>query len=225
MNTHLLFNFATRSRPHKFKAAIDNIVSMCRTNEYTILVKADTDDNTMNNREMIDWMAKIPQIVVAWGLSESKIHAINRDIDKVQVWDILINMSDDMYFLVPGFDFRIIELFKHHNSTDIFLHLPDGHTGDAISTLSIIGRDYYARDGYVYVPAYKSLFCDNEATEMAKNRGCYKWHNEKLYEHRHPANGWGQGDAQLRRTESHFYTDQAIYEKRKSLGFPKTSVL
>jgi hypothetical protein len=225
---HILYNFATRSRPEKFKRAVENIIHLAKEHDYIILAKVDFDDE--NIAGLIQWSKEknyhidhAGPLQFAAGDSVSKVHAINRDIDKcVSKWDILVNMSDDMALLIEGFDTRIIELF--HGNLDTFLHLPDQHTGDAICTMSIIGRQYYDRDGYVYHPDYKSLWCDNEATEVAKNRGCYRWHNERLYEHRHPAWGFGQGDDLLRKSESYFYIDQETYNKRKSLGFPKESI-
>lgn len=191
---------------------------MIQSKDFTILVKCDTDDPCMVGGQDTD------RIKFAYGTSTGKIHSVNRDVDKAAVaWDVLISFSDDMKILKKGFEKRIEEVFA--GNYDQFIHFPDGHTGDAICTLSIIGKDYYARDGYIYHPDYKSLWSDNEATEVAKNRGCYCWFNESWYEHQHPAWGFGQSDEQLRKSESHFYTDQATYNKRKSLGFPKESVL
>ncbi len=201
---------------------------MCQTIDYTIFLKLDYDDFTSG--EVIDW-AQDNKLVyglngpihLCLDFSQTKIYAINRDIERARTkWDILVNMSDDMSFIKKGFDQRIISAFA--GDYDKFLHYPDQHTGQAICTMSIIGKDYYARDGYVYHPDYQSLWCDNEATEVAINRGKYYWINENIYEHRHPAWGFGKSDDQLKKSESHFYIDQDTFNKRKSLGFPKESI-
>jgi hypothetical protein len=74
-------------------------------------------------------------------------------------------------------------------STDWFAHFDDGYTGAALSTMSIMGRDYYKRDGYIYHPSYKSFSCDAEAYYVALMRGRHKYFNEIIFRHQHPSNG------------------------------------
>lgn len=87
--------------------------------------------------------------------------------------------------------------------------------------MSIIGRKYYERDGYVYHPDYKSLWCDNEAMAVAKKRGRYKYVNQQIFEHRHPAWIGGEKDALLQHTESFHAEDRATFIRRRRAGFPK----
>ena len=207
----ILYNFATRSRPDKFKACIENMQSLA-IHPYKILVKADLDDSSMGQ----DYVPKHDNIIYAYGNSDSKIHAINRDIDKVNDWDILVNVSDDQLFNKYGFDDTIINSFDNN---DQFLHFPDGNRSD-LATMSIMGRKYFERFNYVYHPTYKSLWCDNEAQEVAISLGCYKFCNTHIFDHLHPAFGKGNYDAQYRKTESYSMMDKANYELRKFYGFP-----
>jgi hypothetical protein len=211
----ILYKFATRSRPEKFKRAICNIEDFA-TQPYKILVSADVDDVTMYNLKMMGWLQQHPKVSIQFGNKVSKIEAINRDMQKAKHWDILVNMSDDMKFLIKGFDKHIVEAFKDDSSG--FIHFPDGYTQD-LSTLSIMSRRYFEIDNYIYHPSYISLWADNEATEVAKMREEYKFVDEKIFEHQHPAWGKAIADDLLRESESYYHIDKATYDKRKAQGF------
>jgi hypothetical protein len=83
-----------------------------------------------------------------------------------------------------------------------------------------MGRKYYKRDGYVYHPAYKSLFCDNEATQVARERGRLKEVEIPIFYHAHPAAGYPTNDAQYKHTDSFYQEDKATFIKRKAEGWP-----
>jgi hypothetical protein len=174
----ILFKFATRSRADKFFEGLDNILDkVADKNNFCILVSADADDLAMNNKETIEklksYLVRFPEnIIIKFGLSKNKVDAINRDVNEIKDrfnFDILINTSDDMRFIVDGFDNVIRENFNNifpDTNGNIFFN--DGYVRDAISTMSIIGRAYYDKFNYIYHPSYKSLWCDNEYTEVAK---------------------------------------------------------
>lgn len=229
MNKVILYKFASRSRPEKFFKAIDNIIENS-VGEFYILASLDTDDSTMNNDDVIQKMSRYPQLRFVFGKSESKVHAINRDLDLVThtssvfhtpKWDILVNMSDDMSFIKKGFDQDIVEdMEKHFPSMDGVLHYPDGNpSGNVLMTMSIMGRLYYDHFGYVYHPDYKSLWCDNEATDVAKMLGKYVFIEKNLFEHRHPAFGKAPNDSQYVHTESFYHLDHEVYKRRKAENF------
>jgi hypothetical protein len=147
----------------------------------------------------------------------TKVDAINRDLNECGYeWDILINMSDDMVFTQYGFDDIIRQEFHEYNDQTLLFH--DGNRFDLV-TMSIMGREYYKRDKYIYNPEYKSLYCDNEFTEVAIIRGCLKKVNRVIFNHLHPAYGRGKFDAQYQHTESFSSIDCETYNKRKQNGF------
>ena len=225
---HILYKFATRSRPKKFKATVENIISLAKHHYFQILVSGDTDDPTMHNSDMVDWMDNIEELYYVFSESTNKINAINRDINVTNTsfglhnWDILVNVSDDMVFIKDGFDLDIIEAFG--DNMDQFIHFPDGHTDTRICSLSIMSRQYYNRFGYIYHPDYVSLWCDNEAMEVAQQINRYKYVDKQIFEHRHPAWIGGPVDAHLAHTQKFERQDHRTYLKRKSLGFPNHSV-
>lgn len=197
MKKHILFKLATRSRPEKARASINNIIDNCTSDNFTILVSADFDDDSMKNFSYVH-----SNVTIVYGISKSKIDAINRDLDIVKDWDILINTSDDMVFTNKGFDNIIRQDFE--DNLDQFIHYSDGNQKENISTMSIMGKEYYERFNYIYHPDYKSLWCDAEATEVAVLLGKYRYmgDNKILFRHMHPAWGLAESDAQYQKTEA-----------------------
>jgi hypothetical protein len=196
--------------------------------DYLICLTLDDNDYTVNNPEFKEWIDQnfFIEMHSFYGKSKNKIDAINRDLERFTNWDILVNVSDDQVFTIKGFDEIIKNYFYFNEGTDLFLHFRDVNhplPGDELSTLSIIGRDYFNRDGYIYHPSYKSVWCDNEATVHAKQRNCYKFISEPIFDHLHPAYGKGQSDQLSRKTESPSLhkIDHSNFLKRQKQGFPK----
>ena len=164
----ILYKFTTRSRPERFKEALNTILNNSQSKHFMVLVSIDDDDESMQNFLKTEW-SEHPNIVFVSGISENKIHAINRDVelaDEYANWDILVNMSDDMHITSPRFDNVVRDAFK--DGLDHFLHLPDGYANERIPSMSIMGREYYNRFGFIYHPSYKSVWADNEAMDVHK---------------------------------------------------------
>jgi len=197
MKEHILFKLATRSRMQKAYNSILNIIEMCQSDNFTILLSCDFDDPAMKGFKFND-----PRVVICYGTSKNKIDAINRDLEVIKDWDILINTSDDMVFTIKGFDNIIRQDFL--GNLDQVLHYSDGNQKENIMTMSIIGKEYYERFNYIYHPDYKSLWCDAEATEVAVLLGKYRYMGDDkvLFRHMHPAFGLAESDAQYEKTES-----------------------
>ena len=214
----ILYKLTTRSRPAKMLKAYLSVVDNAELN-WQMIVSVDTDDDaTMFSNELIE-MREDSRVTFCFGLSKNKIDAINRDMPTTG-WDILVNLSDDQVFTVKGFDKVIAE----HCGPDTFLHLPDGHVNELLPTMSIMGNKYYNRFGYIYHPDYASLWCDNEAMDVAQQLGCNKYVNEYVFDHIHPAWTGEKPDAQLEHTQKFYRQDERTYRKRKLLNFPIKSI-
>ena len=196
----ILYKYTSKSRSNNFFRGLDTIVRKSKSKEYEVLGTFDLDDGSMNNEDVIDRLRPYENLKYFFGHSENKIDAINRDMDLVDDWDILVNMSDDMIFTVDGFDDTIRRAF---DCGDRFIHFNDGNQRDNVCTMSIMGRAYYDRFKYIYHPSYESLWCDCEATEVAKLLGRYKYmgHSEVIFRHLHPSFGLSNYDEQYRKTE------------------------
>jgi len=218
-----LIKYASRSRPVLFVRSIENITATIETKDYQILVTADIDDKSMNNGDITDFLRGFPQVKIVYGFSDSKVHAINADLEQADPWDILVNMSDDMFFKVQGWD-KVIEKRKNEvcpESMDCFLHFNDGYVGNNLPTMSIIGSDYYKRDNYIYYPEYKSFSCDAEAMYVAQARGRWFYFPEILFEHKHPANNPAvvKNDELYRQNSLHTDHDVKLYFSRLHRDF------
>ena len=212
----ICYSFASRSRKDRFFETINNIREMSESKDYFILAKLDEDDPVMNNEEVRNILWAAPDVIVKWGMSKSKIHAINRDLDNLPHWDIMICLSDDMRFRTSGFD----NIIRQHMPADLdgFLHMYDDYAKDRVCTVSILGRKYYERDGHIYHPDYYSMWCDDEETEKAKLRGRYFVVPGEI-EHLHYTNdAKAKKDALYWRNDT-YNKDKVIFEQRKARGF------
>jgi hypothetical protein len=86
--------------------------------------------------------------------------------------------------------------------------------------MSILGKTFFDRFGYIYHPNYTSLFCDDEQTSVAKILGKYKFIDNQIFIHKHPMNdNTVLFDNQYKHTESYFHIDQEVYRNRKANNF------
>lgn len=183
----------------------------------------DFDDYQMTDAEVIDRIRSNDEhnpgsLSIGWGYSESKVHAINRQMPFVD-WDILCVMSDDMEITFYGFDQIIRQAFA--DSLDWLIHIPDNDAKGVLATMYIAGKDFYNRFGYIYNPAYKSLFCDNEIQEVAQKLGRYKYVDcPCLIFHANPAYGHQPKDEMfIKQQEIGWTEDQETYNQRKANNF------
>lgn len=194
----ILYHFPSRERPDKLIAAIENIISMARHDNYVILVSMDVDDSTCANVEFSKRLLAYDTVIPVYGFSKNKIDAVNRDIWMVGDADIIATHSDDMWFIKEGFDLDILEAFENFSG---LVHFPDQKVGSALCTYPIMSKDYYKEDGWIYHPIFCNVYADNFQHLLAKHRNAYKFVDKQILEHRHHLWGYGEADALLKRTE------------------------
>jgi len=215
----LLINFASRSRPIKFHQCMANLRDAFKGLNYEVLLKVDRTDPTL--KQYLNKAYK--EINLQLGYSDSKIHAINRNIHND--WDILINTSDDINWQLNAGK-QIIQDVTQYGS-DIFLHYPELFAESqakklnkpSISVVSIMDRAYYDRFGYVYYPGYKSIWCDEEATLVARSLGRHKFVNRFIFDHVHPNIVKIKKDELHTRNDQYNSHDKLLFIKRKMEGF------
>lgn len=219
----ILIKYATRSRPEQFLMALRNIKSTIGYDNYTVLVSCDYNDTSMSDHVINEARFLIHNIQFYKGGNTSKIEAINADMDKApDDWELLINMSDDMQFTQFNWADKIIAHIRSiwSSGTDFFAHFNDGFVGHKLPTMSIMGRQYYERDKYIYYPEYKSFSCDAEAMFVAMMRGVYHYFNEVLFNHIHPDNTRKFAYDQLYRTNGKYEDhDTILYFSRRRCFF------
>lgn len=223
-----LINFASRSRPEKYHACIKNLRE-CFT-DYKVLLKVDRDDPDV--REYFSTVYE--EVIIKLGYSGSKVDAINRDIP-ADGWEILINTSDDIMWkperIFPGGQWLTNpgagQIIAKNMEPDTFLHFPEAYAESqakkqrrqSTCVVSIMDRVYYNRFGYIYNPEYISLYCDNEATEVARKLGRYKFVDKIICEHLHPVTGRAKNDDQYRYTQSFASEDKKTFMRRRNYNF------
>jgi hypothetical protein len=215
----ILFKFPTRGRRSQFEEAMKSIFdNLYNREDFQILVSIDEDDPEMQDVSQYEY----PNTIFFKGKSESKVDAINRDIEHAwpDWWQAIIVMSDDMRFSLYGFDQIIRHQFQEHG-LDTLLHVPDQDAKEYLATMYIAGRQFYNRFGFVYNPEYKSLFCDNEVMEIAQKLGKYRYVDVPgLVVHLNPAYGHSEKDEMfIRQQEIGWSVDQETYTKRKANNF------
>lgn len=187
---------------------------------YHISATLDTDDPSMNNPEVIARISEFQNISIAWGLSESKIHAINRDFPDYY-FSILICMSDDMRFTSWGFDDIIRQdMEREFPNFDGLLHYPDSDAKEILAVLYVAGRRWWERRGKrIYHHSYKSLWCDNEEMSVSILLNKYKLCGSGIVDHVCP--GWGRApkDEMYLRQEKDWGIDETNFNFRKSINF------
>ncbi len=225
----ILFKYPARGREEKFLSTLgkyhENIVNK---EDFQFLVSIDEDDEVLNTDKVKAAVAAYPKVKLVVGTSQGKIHAVNRDMDQADPWDIVVLVSDDMIPKVKGFDMYIRKDMKNHfPDLDGVLWYNDGHQGEKLNTLSILGKTYYDRFGHIYWPEYKSLYCDNDFMEVSKRLGKVHYNPLCIIEHQHWAWGYGKMDDLYTKNETYIEDDHDLFKRRmaENFGLPKEIAL
>lgn len=204
----ILYKFASRERPDKFFKCLDNIHSLSRHDDWSVLATLDIDDESMANEEVKERLLKYPRVKAIYGTSRNKIHAVNRDLEFAGPFDILCNHSDDMMFIKGGYDLDIIEAFKGFSG---LVHFPDQKAGRRLITYAMMSYDYFVEIGrYIYHPLFESVYADNWQQAQAQKMGKYKYVPKRILDHEHAIWGYGEPDALLLKTEN-----KEVYKRDK----------
>jgi len=185
---NLVIKFPTRGRPEKFISVLDQYIAKAHE-EVKLIVSCDTDDNTMNNKDMIARLKLYSNVELNFSDNKTKIEAVNNNLAEVD-FDILLLASDDMIPIEDGYDALIKKAMqKCYPDLDGVLWFNDGHQGMKMNTLSIMGKKYYDRFNYLYHPSYTSLWCDTEFMDVANILEKQTYFDRVIIEHQHP--DWG----------------------------------
>src|SRR3990167_7188635 len=223
-NSRILFKFPSRARPQRFFEGLDSIVNNSNQLENCVVVCTfDTDDQTMEADWVKEKILTYPiKLIIHRGVSANKIDAVNKNLENLHDCSIIICMSDDMRFIVKGFDDIIrADFTQHFPDGDGCLHYPDNNQGMACMTMNITDVVYFNRFGYIYHPDYVSVECDLENQEVAQMLGRYKFVEKRIFNHNHPSFGLAQYDEQYNRTENGMVHegDKATRRRRKANNY------
>ena len=217
----ILLKCPSRSRPKQLLETLSKYATMAvRPDLMGVVISCDVDDATMTpepiQRQVFQVIDKFAWKALYYGANKTKIEACNADIKKVDYpWDIVVLVSDDMIPEVRGYDEMIRRAAP---GLDCILWFNDGFQEYKLNTLSIYGREMYNRLGSMYVPDYKSFYCDTELTDLCKGSLKDKtvYNPTCIIRHRHPALGYSGVDALYMRNQKYFEVDIRTYISRKA---------
>ena len=158
-------------------------------------------------------------VTIIMGDSTNMVQASNAAAERSQ-GDILVLVSDDMFPPI-GWDTKLIERFDAYGDEPVVLQVFDGIRSDIV-TLPIMNRLAYEKLGYLYHPAYISMFADNDLAETARKHGFYRVDKNLEFDHRHYTVGKSKLDKTYQKENSKIAWDhgQRVFEHRKRNGFP-----
>ena len=220
----ILLKCPTRSRPKQVIETLRKYIDLANKPDLIgICLSCDTDDATMHDPNVDYHITTLP---VAWvkiffSGNNSKIEAVNADMNKIEwEWDIVILVSDDMIPKVKGYD----DIIRSNMTPDLdrIVWVNDGVQGYFLNTLSIMGRKMYESIGYIYHPSYKSLFCDNEFTDLCKGPLASKcsYIETVLIRHEHFRTGFPEkNDALYQKNQRYWSADFKNYISRKTYEY------
>lgn len=215
----LLIKFPTRNRPNKFLKTLVRYINYLDDKTTKIVVTCDNDDVTMKDDYIKEVILNYDNVELLSGNHNSKIEAVNADLDKFD-FDIVLLASDDMIPMVKGYDTIIKnKMMEHYPDTDGVLWFNDGYQGNKLNTLSIMGKKYYDRFNYIYSPDYLSVWCDNEFMDVANILNKQTYFDEVIIKHEHPDWGFGGRDDIHVLNSKHEAHDRMVYNGRKNNNF------
>ena len=222
----ILLKCPTRSRPQKVMDTLTKYVRLANHPERLgIAVSCDEDDLSMTRNlvreDLSRLLSKVAWHRIFFSRNTSKIEACNANMNEIDwEWDIVVLVSDDMIPQIQGYD----DVIRNHMTarfpdTDGILWFNDGFQGEKLNTLCVYGRAMYTFLGSIYVPGYKSLFCDTELTDRCKGDLAAKCQYIPycIIRHEHPGTGYAQNmDSLYATNQTHWTHDMYLYISRKS---------
>ncbi|MDJ0503778.1 MAG: hypothetical protein PX635_00820 [Nostocales cyanobacterium LE14-WE12] len=219
----IVVKLTTRNRPSQALEALRKAKDLANNpSRIKWLISLDTDDELCGHEFTLKLRELLKEPHIYYGASKSKIHAINRDLlifSQMEYWDIVVSLSDDQTCVKQGWDSIIREAMP--NSLDASLWYYDS-SQPRINTMEILGINYWDRTQTIYHPEYKSFYCDNEATEVAKMLGKLIKSPDVLFRHDHPACQHPtslRDDGLYQKNQLAWDYDKELFNKRRAINF------
>lgn len=125
--------------------------------------------------------------------------------------EVLIQLSDD-WEPFQGWDAAILDAIGDTTKPAV-LAVNDGHRRDNLLCMAILTRARWQQQGYLFHPAFFSVYSDNWFSECAYRDGIVIDARDRItFEHMHPFFGKGEVDATYHRGNS-----QDAYERGKAV--------
>jgi hypothetical protein len=219
----ILLKCPTRSRPERVRKTLSVYRRFANHPELIgVAVSCDVDDDSMKETsELQRVLSGFAWNRIYYGTNRTKIQACNANMNEIDYeWDIVVLVSDDMVPQIRGYDDVIRnEFLAGFPDTNGILWANDGCQGDRLNTLCIFGREFYKRQGFIYNPEYKSLFCDTELTDQCRSqyKNICRYIPYCIIRHEHPGTGFRQTMDKLYEINQKYWNeDMYTYIRRKT---------
>jgi hypothetical protein len=184
--------------------------------EISLCVDSDNSDclrvlDQIADRTVIKTVQPGPGTCVSgWNLAAEKTHGI-----------IIAAISDD--FHPPWhWDTRVLEAGPS-GWTELprVMRVNDG-LHNIMCTLPFVTRARYEQQGFLYYPAYRSMFCDADLTELAYRDRVIIEADHLVFQHRHWANGLRPKDSidQVHHSDERWANGRKIFHERRKSWYP-----
>ncbi len=220
MNKRIIVKYPTRSRPDLFFSTLQKYMDTA-IYEHRYIITIDSDDRTMTAPAVLGRLNSIKGVELTVMAPGGKVAAINAAIPTGE-WDILVLASDDHIPVAQGWDKAVMDDFADTapNGEPRMLWYKDIRN-PGICFMPVMNRAAYDLKGYIYHPAYVSLWCDNEQTDVMTASGVMLKVDRELWRNESPDWGGSIKRDRLYLTNNRLFNiDKATYLGRKAAGFP-----
>lgn len=215
----LLIKIPTLGRATQLLRTLESFqVNANSIEDIAFCISGNTNDTTINNKEIINKIQSFPNTHIFFGNHRTKIEAYNANIDLFD-FDIVVVASDDMVATEKYYDSIIVKsMERYFTDLDGVLWFDTGDN-DRTDTLSIVGKKYYERFNYIYHTSYQGYFCDDEFTQIAYKLGKIIRIHKQIIRHDIAQHLDMSNDNTYLKSLVFGASDKAMYKIRKKMQF------
>jgi glycosyltransferase involved in cell wall biosynthesis len=206
----------TRERPEQALRCIERLLQTSVGYDVEAIVVADGDDTTGDviARAGVARVIMPPERLSAprcWNLGAA-----------AATGDVLVLAADDLWWF-HGWIGEMTEWMAAFPNGDGMIGFNDlAQDGNKLATHYAVSRRFAVEQfgGVLVCPQYRHYFIDNEATARGMRAGRYRWAQNSVVEHRHPAWRKAKSDGLYASRAPLMAEDQAMFQRRRAAGFP-----
>lgn len=213
-----LVKIPTYKRPNRVTGVVKNLIEKANKPD-RLLFLLTIDENDFSLNRVAEEFKSYENVVINKTKADSKVLAYNAGLDIIDLskFAAIVVLSDDVS-VVAGYDDTIEAEVKKLNNFDFVLWF-DEMPSSTTNLFPIIGKDFYARYGYIYNPIYRSYYCDDELTQTAFKLGKLKKVHKGLFSHALPDPLKMSDDYTYLRNMPDLHRDKAVFKVRQNYGF------
>ncbi len=150
--------------------------------------------------------------------NRSVVQATNRGAE-IATGDVLVYLSDD-FNCFNNWGVTLTAICQNYHG-EYLIKVHDGlqRFEAEVLTIPIMSRALYQSLGYLYHPAYLSMWVDVDLFFTCQQRGVIKNHREICFEHEHYSVGKMKQDDTNRRSDANWNQGKQVLQMRKREGF------